>query len=268
MYNNGKWEKPKVVMYCQIGGSIDMAEFAINGEYGALKNTGLPDEDFDIVFICWKTPAHTYEWLKKNNFKYVEMEYDEGKGFLHNLYKGWNFGYTVGFEHGADFICPIATDHAFHKNWLKNLLKHGKDNRIVNCKLIEPGTLPSLHTTRNFGPTINGEFNPSGFVDFCNSLEKNELVFDNINGLFHENWGVGGTYGHRLDAMPFLTPKDVWDRFGPMLHTTNQYGTTGDTDFFDRCRVGGVEITKSLDAISYHCGGLETRRNQSNGIYT
>ena len=79
---------------------------------------------------------------------------------------------------------------------------------------------------------------------------------------------MGGTYGHRLDAMPFLAPKDVWDRFGPMIHTTNQYGTTGDTDFFDRCRVGGVEITKSLDAISYHCGGLETRRNKSNGIYT
>lgn len=268
MYNNGKWENPKVVMYCQIGGSIDMAEFAINGKYGAIKNTGLRDEDFDIVFICWKTPQHTYEWLKNNNFKYVDMTYDEGKGFLWNLYKGWNYGYEIGFSRGAEYICPIATDHAFHKNWLKNLLKHGANNRIVNCKLIEPGTLPSLHTTRNFGATTNDGFNENGFIDFCNTLEKDELIFDDIKGLFHENSGVGGSYGHRLDAMPFLLPKDVWERYGPMIQTTNQFGTTGDTDFFDRCRTGGVEITKSLDAISYHCGGLETRRNQSMGIYT
>lgn len=268
MYNNGKWENPKVVLYCQIGGAIDMAEFAINGEFGALKNTGLNDDEFDIVFICWKTPKTTYDWLNQNNFKYVDMEYDEGKGFLWNLYKGWNIGYTIGYEHGAEYICPIATDHAFHKNWLKNLMKHGNENRIVNCKLIEPGTLPTLHTSRNFGITTNDEFQENGFIEFCEQLERDELVIDDIVGLFHENRGLGGSYGHRLDAMPFLVHKNVWDRFGPMLQTINQYGTTGDTDFFDRCRVGGVEITKSLDAISYHCGGIETKRNMSSGIYS
>tara|TARA_Y100000593_G_scaffold95015_1_gene198289 strand:- start:33654 stop:34460 length:807 start_codon:yes stop_codon:yes gene_type:complete len=268
MFYDKKWNKPKVVMYCQIGGAIDMAEFAINGKYGALKNIGLPEEDCDIVFICWKTPKHTYEWLDKNNFKYVDMEYDEGKGFLWNLYKGWNYGYTIGFEHGADYICPIATDHAFHKNWLKNLVKHGKSNRIVNCKLIEPGTIPTLHTARNFGTTTDGGFNEDGFVDYCNEMETDKLVFETIPGLYHETLGKGGEYGHRLDAMPFLVPKDVWDRFGPMNKILNQYNITGDTDFFDRCKLGGVEITKSLDAISYHCGGLETRRNMQKGIYT
>ena len=184
MVKNGKWDNPKVVMYCQIGGAIDMAEFAINGEFGALKNTGLDDREYDIVFICWKTPDHTYEWLNKNNFKYVEMEYDEGKGFLWNLYKGWNYGYEIGFKYGAEYICPIATDHAFHKNWLKNLLKHGSENRIVNCKLIEPGTLPSLHTTKNFNITTNESFKSEGFTEFCNLLEKDNLVFEDIQGLY------------------------------------------------------------------------------------
>lgn len=266
MYNNGNWESPKVVMYCQIGGAIDMAEFAINGKYGALKTTGLNDDEFDIVFICWKTPEHTYKWLNDNNFKYVEMEYDEGKGFLWNLYKGWNLGYEIGFSKGAEYICPIATDHAFYPNWLKNLLKHGKENRIVNCKLIEPGTLPTLHTAKNFGATIHEEFNYPEFESFVKNIYDNnidKLVFDDI--IPNDR---GGSYGHRLDAMPFLCHKSVWDNFGPMLQTLDQFGITGDTNFFNRCKSGGVEITKSLDAISYHCGGLETRRNNNRGIYT
>jgi len=267
MYNNGKWENPKVVMYCQIGGAIDMAEFSINS---AIENAGLPVEDFDLVFICWKTPPKTYEWLKKNNYKYVDMKYDEGRGFLWNLYKGWNLGYKIGLEH-ADFICPIATDHAFYTNWLKNLLKHGKENRIVNCKLIEPGTISTLHTYINLGLTVEQEFQQEKFDQFCGFLmegKEDKLVIEDIDGLYHQNRGIGGTYGHRLDAMPFLVHRSVWNKFGPMNQGLNIYGTTGDTDFFDRCRMGGVEIAKSLDAISYHCGGAETKRNQAQGIYT
>lgn len=257
--------KKLVSLYCQIGKAIDMADFAIHGPYGALTQAGLPIEDIDLTFICWKTPTHTYDWLKKHNYKWVDMEYDEGKGFLHNLYKGWNLGYEIGYQN-SDIVCPIATDHAFHKDWLKNLVKNTVPNRIVCCKLIEPGTLPSLHTTKNFGLTVLNEFLDKEFELTCNRISKDRLVLDDIQGFFHENAGIGGSYGHRLDAMPFTVPKDVWERFGPMLQTTNQYGTTGDTDFFDRCRTSGVEITKALDAISYHCGGIETRRNQ--GIYT
>ena len=264
MYNNKEWETPKVVMYCQLGGAIDMADFSVSR---AIENSGLSEQDFDIVFICWKTPEHSYKWLSDNNYKYVDMVYDEGKGFLWNLYKGWNLGYEVGFKY-ANYVCPIATDHSFHKDWLLNLMKNCKENRIVNCKLIEPGTLPSLHTTFNFGATIKDQFDQRKFERFSYSISKDKLVFDNIDGLFHENQGIGGTYGHRLDAMPFVAPRDVWERFGPMNQTFNKHGVTGDTDFFDRCRTGGVEITKALDAISYHSGGVETRINQSAGVYT
>lgn len=248
-------KKYKVVLYCQIGGAIDMAEFAINGKYGAIANTGLNRDEFEIIFICWKTPDSTYEWLNKNKFKYINMMYDEGKGFLWNLYKGWNLGYEIGCRY-SDYVCPIATDHAFHKDWLKNLLKHGEENRIVNCKLIEPGTLNSLHTIMNFGLTTTKDFNGKKFMDFCKSIEKNELILDESK------------YGHRLDAMPFLLHKSVWNKFGPMNKILDENGITGDTNFFNRCKADGVEITKSLDAISYHCGGIETKRNQDKGIYT
>jgi hypothetical protein len=254
----------KVAMYCQIGGAIDMADFAIHGPYGALTQAGLDVSEIDLTFICWKTPLHTYDWLKKHGYKYVDMEYDEGKGFLWNLYKGWNLGYEVGYKN-SDIVVPIATDHAFYTDWLKNLVKRVQSNRIVCCKLIEPGTLPTLHTARNLGITVDGQFLGKEFMKTCDKLIKDELVFDDTKE-YHIDGGVGGTYGHRLDAMPFALPKDVWERFGPMRQDLNPHGTTGDTDFFDRCKMAGVEITKSLDAISYHCGGVETRRNQ--GIYT
>lgn len=242
----------KVSLYCQIGSSLDMAEFSIAE---ALKNSGLAPEDIKLIFICWKTSAEVYGWLKAHNQHYVDMVYDEGKGFIWNLYKGWNLGYTEGYKY-ADYVCPIATDHAFYVNWLANMMKHAKPNRIVNCKLIEPGTLPSLHTCKNFGITTRDAFRMADFQAFCSSIEKDELVFDDMK------------YGHRFDAMPFVCPKDVWQRFGPMMNYVGPGGLTGDTDFFNRCKAGGVEITKCLNGISYHCGGLETRRNESKKIYT
>lgn len=62
--------------------------------------------------------------------------------------------------------------------------------------------------------------------------------------------------------MPFICPRDVWERFGSMTPTLVKK-ITGDIDFFNRCKKGGVEITKALDSISYHCGGLETKRNNT-----
>ncbi len=247
MYDNGKWENPKVVLYCQVGKATDMLDFSINQ---AINNSGLPKEDFDIFMICWRTSDEVYEYLQKKNFKYVDMKHDEDKDFLWNLYKGWNFGYEVGFQH-ADYVCPIATDHAFYKDWLKNLFSWAKPNRIVNCKLIEPGTLRSLHTTMNLGLTLPNEFRQDEFMKLSESLYKHELVTDEKK------------YGHRLDAMPFICPRDVWERFGPMAKILTKDNVTGDTDFFNRCKKGGVEITKALDSISYHCGGLETRRNKT-----
>ena len=245
-------EKVNVVLYCQIGRCLDMAEFSI---YSALKNAGIPMNELRLIFICWKTAPEVYSWLQANNFEYVEMEYDEGRGFLWNLYKGWNMGYYEGFKY-SDYVCPIATDHAFYPNWLANMLKHAGPNRIVNCKLIEPGTLPTLHTAKNFGVTTFEDFRLDLFMEYCSMIYQDRLVMDDA------------AYGHRFDAMPFVVPVDVWERFGPMSQVLTPGNITGDTDFFNRCKAGSVEIVKALDAISYHCGGLETRRNEAQGVYT
>ena len=245
MLQNGKWDKPKVVLYCQVGKAVDMLDFSFNQ---AVSNAGLPEKDFDIFFICWRTSSDVYQYIKSKKLKYIDMPYDGDKDFLWNLYKGWNLGYEEGFKH-AKYVCPIATDHAFYKNWLKNLMRYARPNRIVNCKLIEPGTLPTIHTAVNLGITLPNKFQQKKFESIAKKLYKDELITNERK------------YGHRLDAMPFACPNDVWERFGPMYKVLLDDGLTGDTDFFNRCRKGGVEITKALNAISYHCGGLETRRN-------
>lgn len=263
MFNNQEWsKKAKVGLYCQLGGALDMANFSIKS---AINNAGLPKEEIELIFVTWKSKPYVYEWLKVNNFKYYEMPYDEGKGFLWNLYKGWNAGYEQLFPH-VPLVCPIATDHYFYNNWLKNLVKNCKDNRIVNCKLVEPGILETLHTSKNYGVTVEGQFRKEEFDTWAEKFvqdHKDKLVFDDC--IPNDK---GGKYGHRLDAMPFVVPLDVWKKFGPMLQTLDQFGITGDTNFFNRCKAGGVEITKALDAISYHSGGAETARNRAEGIYT
>ena len=248
-------KKYKIALYCQVGSSLDMAQFSLQS---AIANLGMPLSDVKLVFICWKTSKEVYQWLQINKYHYVDMVYDEGKGFLWNLYKGWNLGYTEGFKF-ADYVCPIATDHAFYTDWLHNMYVHAQPNRIVNCKLIEPGTLPTLHTAINLGITKFGEFSMQAFENVCaDYVAKNKGVLVTNDK----------EYGHRLDAMPFICPRDVWERFGPMNPGLIDGHITGDTDFFNRCKDGGVEITKALDGISYHCGGLETRNNQARGVYT
>lgn len=269
MWNNGQWEKPKVVLYCSIGSAIDLAQFSILGPLGAIQNAGLPPEDFDIVFMTWKSSPQVYAWLKENNLKYEDQVYDEGKGFLWNLYKcAWNAGYRVGFQH-ADYVCAIATDHAFAPNWLANLMKNAKPNRVVNCKLIEPGTCETLHQIRNLGITAEGRFDERSWKALYEQLlvdGKDQLATDEKQ------------YGHRFDASPFVMPRDVWDAFGPwsQVPVNNSpdpdgkfiNAVTGDTHAFNRYKSGGVEVVKALDAISYHSGAGETMSNAKAGVYT
>jgi hypothetical protein len=138
-------------------------------------------------------------------------------------------------------------------------MKHNKPNRLTNCKLIESGVMPSLHSTINLGATLDGEFKQDKFDKFCDYLMIDGRGKLAVNEL---------AYGHRFDASPFLMPKDVWENYGPWNLTLDSRGITGDTAFFDKCRESGVEIVKSLDAISYHYGAAETVRNQKKGVYT
>ena len=65
MFDNGKWENPKIVLYCQVGKTVNIPDFALNS---ALKNAGMPKEDFDIFMISGKTSDEVYEYLRGKKY--------------------------------------------------------------------------------------------------------------------------------------------------------------------------------------------------------
>jgi hypothetical protein len=119
----------------------------------------------------------------------------------------------------------------------------------VNCKLIEPGHLPTIHTAKNFGIPTEKEFKLKEFNDFCEQLYnegKNKLL--SVKEL-----------GRRPDATPYILPKKIWQKCGPWeLEPVN--GMPPDVRFFDRITDAGFKNLKAMDAISYHVGQVETKR--------
>lgn len=267
MFNNKEWSpKAKVVVYCPIGRAVEMADFSIKN---LIQTTGLPDDEWELVFLTWKTSQEAYDWLNQNNFKYEDQEYDEGKGFLWNLYRcGWNAGYRVSFQH-ADYAVAVGTDQVYNDGWLANLMKHAKPNCLTNCKLIEPGVVQTIHQTANFGFPTAKAFNLADWNEFSIKLRnenQDKIATDEV------------AYSRRFDSSPFVMPLDVWERFGPMKQEISPTSPdpmgiyvkdiTGDTDFMNRAKTGGVECIKVLDSVVYHWGAGESAVSQKAGIYT
>lgn len=223
----------KVITYCPVADELEMFKFSTEM---AIKNAGIEHEFVAVVDSI--TSRDVMDYIKDRGFHFFKVR-AKRRDWLYNLYACWNRGYDAFEELGADVVVPFGCDHAFYFKWLKLLIKYSKINRIVNCKLIESGRMPSIHECKDFGPPTHKDFMLSEFYNHCKSIFCDMLVTDEKE------------YGRRLDAMPFAVPKDVWFRFGPMSNTV-VVSVTGDTDFFNRAKAGGVEIVKSLGSISYH----------------
>ncbi|MCD6139051.1 MAG: hypothetical protein J7J91_10915 [Deltaproteobacteria bacterium] len=223
----------KVVIYCPVADEIEMFRFATRY---ALENAGTECEFVAVIDSI--TSREVRDYIREKGYSTLEVKGERGD-WLYNLYACWNRGYDAFYEYNADVVVPFGVDHAFYKGWLKYLVKYVKPNRIVNCKLIESGRLPSIHECRDFGEPVEGRFKLKEFYEYCERIWRDELVTDERS------------YGRRFDAMPFAVPKEVWELYGPMPKRIVD-GVTGDTYFFNRCRENGVEIVKSLGSISYH----------------
>lgn len=249
----------KCVLTCQIGSSLDLAKFAIAS---AIENSGMVFHvDYEICFICWRTSDEVYEWLAENNYWNIEIKDElEEKGFLHQLYSGWRVGYEVAYKY-SDYHVPIATDHYFFPNWLSELFKWAHPQKLISCTLIEPGP-QTLHPMANLGMTLPGEFNYELAERVYNELYCDMLVEDKYHGRYDLDHGIDSDKNVRQDAMPFLAPKWIWENVAEMGHGLNSLGVTSDSAWFDDVRSSGkAKCYRSCGSISYHIGGLETRRN-------
>ena len=85
------------------------------------------------------------------------------------------------------------------------------------------------------------------------------MLVDQYNGQYHLDFGVKDGY-IRQDAMPFIISEETYKRLGPMKDF-NEHKTTGDTAMFDDCIRFDIPRYVSRASLSYHVGGVETKRN-------
>jgi hypothetical protein len=120
---------------------------------------------------------------------------------------------------------------------------------------------PSIHKTCNLGLTTKEEFNNNLFEKIASRTFVDLAFIDPYCGQFLEDFGKDKNGNFRQEAMPFIVHKDIWERHGPMDHSVENGALTGDTRFFDSLyRDSEIELCVSRGSISYHCGGIETKR--------
>jgi len=175
-------------------------------------------------------PSLTEEELFAKGIAYPE--------YIHRVYRGWN----VAIEKAKDIVVLVNSDNVFAPNWLENLLKYAREDRVVCSQLFE----------RNHPK--HGVF-PGAISLDCGS---SPATFDKDKFLYHcERSSIdalkkGGAY------MPCLFYKKITEKAG-VYPEGNLAGNSykhiirhGDEDFFLRLKNTGVEHFTVLSSHSYH----------------
>jgi len=227
----------RVVIYTIVN-ELSWAKFSIEN---ALKYAGMKCE---VITTGWRIPKETKQWVEEQGFPCYEFP-DKGN-FLTNLYTGWR----MGFEKAPDgsIVVPFGTDQAFYKNWLINLVKYVKKDRIIFCNLIEAGVLPSRHTCINFGLTPE-EFREEEFFIYCSSIYEDRLKTPEEAGLLVHHPVKGTIY--RPDCKPMALYRELYIELGGEPREIIN-GVTGDVYFIDKAVDNGIKLYQSAGSISYH----------------
>lgn len=182
-----------------------------------------------------------WEHLLDKNYKFYQ--YDEEllqRSYPANIgaiYNAWNYGASKA---NGDIIVMVNSDMIFTKDWLENLLKNLKKDRVVTSRLVESGKLRSTlsHTiSKDFGRTIDG-LDEESFIMFAESVKE-----DKIEEL--------GTF------MPVAIHKDLFEKSGGYPNGNLVAGdgtvTSGDVVFFyETLENLGVKHYTVFDSIVYH----------------
>jgi len=190
-----------------------------------------------IFFIANDATQEVKNYLKENNLPHLIFENeDKSEYYLNRIYRAWNFG---GLKAPGDIIVFVNSDMAFSENWLKNLLKNLKKDRIVCSRLVESGKMLSgKHgVSKNFGQTYK-EYQDSEFQKYTKKISKPELC---KGGLF----------------MPCAIYKNLFikSKGYPIGNRKESDGseTSGDYIFFyEKLKPMGVEHFTVFDSIVYH----------------
>ncbi len=220
----------KVAVVCLIYKSTKYLEFVLN-------SFNRHTTDAELLFIANDATDKVKDCLDKNKINHLIFENkDKDEYYIKRVYRAWNFG---GNNADGDIIVFVNSDMAFSENWLENLLKNLKKDRIVTSRLVESGKLISGDTaiSKNFGKS-HSEFDQLQFENFVKGVKEDKIV-------------KGGLY------MPCAIYKDTFVKSGgyPIGNTVEKSGKTvsGDRIFFYKT-LGAMNIRHYTvaDSIVYH----------------
>lgn len=220
----------KIVVVCLIYKSIGYAEFVLNS---FKKHT----KDVEFLFIANDATEKIKIFLKDNKINHLIFENeDKNEHYIKRVYRAYNFG---GKNANADIIIFINSDFAFAENWVVNLMRELRENRIVTSRAVESGKLRTgkYGIEMDFGHTYT-EFHDAEFQEYA---KKNSFPRLKKGGLF----------------MPCAIYKDIFVKSGgyPIGNRIEKNGkiTPGDKIFFyETLKSLGIEHYTVFDSIIYH----------------
>lgn len=222
----------KISVVCLIYKSTKYANFVWDSF-----NRYTKEKNAEFLFIANDATEKVKKHLKENNLPHLIFENDDKEEYyLNRVYRAFNYG---GFNAPGEIIVFVNSDMAFSHDWLENLLKNIKKDRIICSRLIESGKMiTGKHgINKNFGQRQE-EFNDNQFQKFSEKIKKPEI---REGGLF----------------MPCAINKDSFVRSGgyPIGNRKEDDGseTSGDYIFFyEKLKPMGISHFTSFDSIVYH----------------
>jgi hypothetical protein len=244
----------KISIISLIYQSTEYAEFLYNN---LMKYTPeLHNGEAEFYFVANDATEEVLNFLKERNYphfinnnkRYTEQElFNMGFAYpeyINRVYAGYNYGIRMSEN---PIIMLINSDNCFSPNWLDNLRKRLTYTTAVSSRIIQPcpfrnpinGSLCEIYP---FGTTIN-TFDENAFLKKVEELRKDSVSIGNLfmpvmlykytielAGYYPE----GNLHGGRYDVIR----------------------KTGDTEFFHKLSLMGVEHINSNDSIVYHfnCG--------------
>ena len=220
----------KVVVVCLIYKSTKYLEFVLN-------SFNRHTTDAELLFIANDATDKVKNYLTRNKINHLVFDNkDKDEHYIKRVYRAWNFG---GSHADGDIIVFVNSDMAFSENWLENLLKNLKKDRIVTSRLVESGKLESGKTaiSKNFGKSYK-EFDQSRFEDFAKEIREDRIL---KGGLF----------------MPCAIYKDIFVKSGgyPIGNTVKKSGKVISGDwiyFYKTLNAMNIKHYTVADSIVYH----------------
>ena len=244
--------KPLVTLISLIYCSVEWLEF----EYAELLKVAryFAEGSIEILFVANNPTSDVLSFLQENLIPHVvaDTQRSSDEWFINYVYRGYNEGVKAA---RGDYVFLTNSDMAYAPGCLQSLLREAAPNRLLTSRLVELGRLQTgkYGIEKDFG-AVPSRFRRRQFESYAAEIREPQQA---EGGLF----------------MPLLVSKETFLELGgypegnlspnslsSYLDTgvVNTYAlpgeecVPGDTAFFQRAKLSGVEHHTLFDSLSYH----------------